>query len=208
MIFTDREEAGRKLAEVLKKYRGQKDVIVVALPRGGVVTGRVIADALSVPLDLVVPRKIGAPFNEEYAIGALTETGETIWNEQERERVDQKVLDQIIEKELREAKRRLRVYRRGLPPRNLKGKTVILVDDGVATGNTMRAAIKTARAEKPGKLIVAVPGGSEDVIEQLRTEIDEVIVLTNEFVGAVGNLYQTFPQVEDAEVIKLMRLPA
>ncbi len=207
MIFKDREEAGEKLAAALMKYRGQKDVVVVALPRGGVITGRAIADALGAPLDLVVPRKIGAPSNEEYAIGALTETGEMVWNEEERARYDQKILNQIIDKELKEAARRLRVYRQGMLPRDLKGKTVVLVDDGVATGNTMRAAIKTVKAEKPKKIIVAVPGGAEDTIEQLRTEVDEILVLTTEFLGAVGNLYQSFPQVLDDEVIKLMRLP-
>lgn len=208
MIFNDRKEAGKELAKSLMKYNGKKDVVIVALPRGGVVTGREIADALEAPLDLVIPRKIGAPFDEEYAIGALTETGEIIWNEEERARFDQKTLDQIINKELKEANRRMSVYRQGMPPRNLKGKEVILVDDGVATGHTMRAAIKTVRAEKPKRIIVAVPGGPADSIEQLRTEVDEVVILTTDFIGAVGSLYKKFPQVQDAEVIKLMRLPS
>ncbi len=205
-MFKDREEAGRKLAEALEKYKGLKNAVVVALPRGGVVLGRIVADALGAPLDLVVPRKIGAPFNEEYAIGALAESGEAVWNEEERVRCDAAALRHIVEKERKEAERRLNVYRKGLPPRDLKGKTVILVDDGVATGYTMRAAINTVKAERPEKIVVAVPVGPKDTLGELKREADEVVILhTPMLFFAIGGFYEVFPQVEDEAVIELMK---
>ena len=205
-MFKDREEAGRKLAEALEKYKGLKNAVVVALPRGGVVLGRIVADALGAPLDLVVPRKIGAPFNEEYAIGALAESGEAVWNEEERARCDAEALRTIVAKERQEAGRRLSVYRKGLPPRDLKGKTVILVDDGVATGYTMRAAINTVKAGKPEKIVVAVPVGPKDTLGELKREADEVVILhTPVLFFAIGGFYEAFPQVEDEAVIELMK---
>lgn len=206
MLFKNREEAGRKLAEALEKYKGLKNVVVVALPRGGVVLGRVVADALGAPLDLVVPRKIGAPFNEEYAIGALAESGEAVWNEEERARCDAAALREIVAKERKEADRRLSLYRQGLPPRDLKGKMVLLVDDGVATGYTMRAAINTVKSEQPEKIVVAVPVGPKDTLGELKNEADDVVILhTPVLFFAIGNFYEEFPQVDDATVIALMK---
>lgn len=202
MPFKNREDAGEKLAEKLGEYKDREDVIIIALPRGGVVPGRVIADALHAPLDIVVPRKIGAPENDEYAIGAITESGDVVWNEAEKERYGEEIFSIIMKREQKEARRRLDVYRKGLPTRAMKDKMVILVDDGVATGLTMRAAIKTVRAEHPAKIIVAVAGGPPDTIDMLRGETDELVALEiPSFFSAVGQLYEDFPQVQDGEVI-------
>ncbi|MBI4250015.1 phosphoribosyl transferase [Candidatus Uhrbacteria bacterium] len=209
MLFYDRRDAANKLAEALKKYEGKQNTIVVALPRGGVVLGRIVADALHVPLDIVVPRKIGYPGNEEYAIGALTETGDIIWNEEERAHANKAELEKIVEREKKEAQRRLSKYRAGMPDRNFTGKTLIIVDDGIATGLTMFAAIKSVRTLGAAHIIVAIPGGPADTVEKLREEkdIDDVIVLEiPSLFFAVGGLYQEFGQVEDEEVIKFMKI--
>src|ERR1700722_14963355 len=159
MTFADRREAGKALAKALSKYRDAKETIVIALPRGGVVVGNEIALFLHLPLDIVVPRKIGAPFNLELAIGAITETGERVLSEDliKRLEVSPEYLEKTIEEEKAKAKWRLDHYRSGRAPRQLEGKRVILVDDGLATGATMRAAIKTVFAEKAKEIIVAVP---------------------------------------------------
>lgn len=207
MPFKNRQEAGEKLAEQLLVYVDNTDVIVIALPRGGVVLGREVANALNVPLDIVVPRKIGAPDNEEHAIGALTEDGEVVWIEQEKERYGEEILTAIVKRERKESQRRLMTYRKGLPSRVLKNKIVILVDDGVATGYTIRSAIKTIKAEQPQKIIVAIPGGPADTLTLLKKEVDELIVLEiPETFWAVGQLYEDFPQVDDGEVIKLIKI--
>lgn len=204
--FKDREEAGKELAKALSEYRNKKDVVIVALPRGGVVLGRIIADALRAPLDIVVPRKIALPENEEYAIGAITEAGDAVWNEEEQKGVAPQILKKIIEKEKNEAGRRLALYRQGLPPRDLKNKIAVIVDDGVATGYTLRAAIKTVRAAGAKKIIVAVTGGPADTINELKKEADEVVALSvSPFISAVGYLYEEFLQVDDKTVIRLMK---
>lgn len=206
MPFKNRGEAGQRLADKLLAYKDNPDVVVIALPRGGVVLGRVIADALHAPLDIVVPRKIGAPDNEEYAIGALTEDGEVVWSEAEKERYGEESLAIIVKKERKEAQRRLSLYRKNLPPRIFKDKIIILVDDGVATGYTIRSAIKTIRNESPQKIAAALPGGPQDTITALRNEVDEVVVLkVPQFFSAVGQLYQEFSQISDEEVIGLLR---
>lgn len=204
--FKDREEAGKELAKALSEYRNKKNLVVVALPRGGVVLGRIIADALRAPLDIVVPRKIALPENEEYAIGAITEAGDAVWNEEERKRAAPQILEKIIEKEKQEAGRRLALYRAGLPPRDFKNKIAVVVDDGVATGYTLRAAIRTVRAAGAKKIIVAITGGPSDTIDELKKEADEVAALSaSPFISAVGYLYEEFPQVDDETVIDLMR---
>jgi predicted phosphoribosyltransferase len=206
MVFKDREEAGRKLAAALKAYAGRPDVLVAALPRGGVVLGRVVADALKVPLDLVVPRKIGAPGHEEYAIGAIAESGEAVWNEAKRRNFDPRDLTAIVEREKVEARRRLGTYRQGLPPRDFRDKTVLLVDDGVATGYTMRAAIRSAREEGPKRIVAAVPVCPEDSLSILKKEADEAVVLHVPILFfAIGAFYGEFPQVSDEEVLRLMK---
>ncbi len=205
-MFIDRDDAGRQLAEKLKKYGGRKDVVVVALPRGGVVLGRVVADALKAPLDIVVPRKIGAPGNEEYAIGALTEAGHAVWNEQERALAGDAYIERTVEAELAEARRRLDLYRSGLPPRDLKDRTVIIVDDGIATGYTIRAAIETVRSEGPARVVAAVPVAPPDSAEAVAKLVDEAVILeTPALFWAIGSFYDEFGQVDDDTVIKLMR---
>ena len=207
MIFKDRVDAGQKLAEKLQEFKNQKNVIILALPRGGAVNAFQIAKELNLPLDLVVPRKIGAPFNEEYAIGAITETGEGIFDQQAIKslNVEQSYLDKKVEEEKKEAQRRLKTYRQDRPPLNLENKTVIIVDDGIATGLTLRAAIKSVKEKKAKKVIVAVPVSARDSLKIIEKEADQVICLDAPlFFGAVGAFYEDFGQTEDAEVIELM----
>lgn len=209
MRFQNREDAGRKLAKALEAYAGRKDVVVVALPRGGVVLGRIIADALGAPLDLVVPRKLGAPGHEEYAIGALTESGEAVWNEAEHGRFDHVALDAVVEAERAEAKRRIEKYRAGMPARDLAGKTVIVVDDGIATGFTMRAALRTVRTEDPAAVVAAVPVAPADFKAALSNEADETVILSTPLVFvAIGNFYDEFTPVNDEQVVALMNSKA
>ena len=206
MDFKDRSDAGQQLARALGEYKNKKDAVIVALPRGGVVLGRIVADFLGVPLDIVVPRKIGAPWSKEFAIGAIAESGEAVWDEAEKSRVSPQYIEETVKEEQAEAQRRLNVYREGLPPRDFKGKTLIVVDDGIATGLTMRAAITSVRAEKPQKIIVAVPAAPQNSVEELKREADDVIaVLTPAYFPAVGAFYRDFPQVSDSEVIRLLR---
>jgi len=207
MIYKDRVQAGQKLAEKLIKYKNQKNTIILALPRGGVVTGFEIAKILNLPLDIVVPRKIGAPQNEEYAIGAITESGEGILNQETIAslNITKDYLEQTIAKEKKEAQRRLETYRQNRPPLNLSDKTVIIIDDGIATGLTMRAAIKSIKEKKAKKIIVAVPVSAQDSLKTIKQEVDEVICLHAPlFFGAVGAFYEQFGQTTDQEVIDLM----
>ena len=206
MDFKDRIDAGQQLAQVLGEYKNQKDVVLVALPRGGVVLGRIAADFLGVPLDIVVPRKIGAPWSKEFAIGAIAESGEAVWDEAEKLKVSPQYIEETIKTEQAEAQRRLKIYREGLPPRDFESKIIIVVDDGIATGLTMRAAIASVRVENPKKIIVAVPASPQSSVEELKREADNVIaVMTPVYFPAVGAFYRDFPQVSDSEVIRLLR---
>ena len=208
MIFRDRTEAGQKLALALKKFAGRKEAIVLFLPRGGVVLAVEVARALDLPMDLVIPRKLGAPFNPEYAIGAITEDSEGIFNEEVIAElgISPRTLKKIVAREKKEAQRRLQAYRGDRSPLDLAGKTVILVDDGIATGLTMRAAIKSVRAKKAAKIIVAVPVAARDSLARIKREVDRAVCLnTPRFFGAVGAFYQEFGQVKDEEVVELLR---
>lgn len=208
MIYKNRQQAGQKLAEKLNEFKGQKDTIILALPRGGVVTAFEIAKELNLPLDLVVPRKIGAPENEEYAIGAITETGEGIFNQEAIDslRIPKSYLDNKIVEEKKEAQRRLKKYRQDRPPLNLENKIVIIIDDGIATGLTMQAAIKSVKEKKARKIIVAVPVSAKDSIIAIEKEVDKIICLQAPiFFGAVGAFYENFGQTTDEEVIELMK---
>ncbi|OGY42076.1 MAG: hypothetical protein A2Y82_02305 [Candidatus Buchananbacteria bacterium RBG_13_36_9] len=208
MTFEDRADAGQKLAAKLIQYKNQKDALILALPRGGVVTAFEIARDLNLPLDIVVPRKIGAPQNEEYAIGAITESGEGIFNQEAIAslNITKDYLEQTIAKEKKEAQRRLETYRQDRPPLNLSAKAVIIIDDGIATGLTMRAAIKSIREKKAKKIIVAVPVSAQDSLKTIKEEADEVICLHAPlFFGAVGAFYKDFRQTTDEEVIDLMK---
>jgi len=205
-MFTDRKDAGRRLALKLSKYRG-RDALVLTLPRGGVVLGYEIARALSLPLDIVVVRKVGHPTNPEYAICAVDSTGSLLCNEAEVKPLDQNWLKEEILRQKQEALRRIEVYRGGQKPAKIIGKIIILVDDGIATGLTIHAAIKSIRKECPKELVIAVPVAPPEVVKELSKEADAVFVLDNSqnYLGAVGAYYEYFPQVTDEEVIELLR---
>ena len=206
MHFRDRAEAGRLLAQALKKYQKQ-DGVVYALPRGGVVLGVEVARALAMPLDLLIPRKIGHPLQPEYAICAVVESGEMVCNQQEVARVDPQWFRREVEAERQEARRRRELYLGGREPSPVEGKTAIIVDDGIATGLTMEVSIRDALRRRPAHLVVAVPVAPPETVERLAREVDEFIVLDPSpyYLGAVGAYYDHFPQVTDEEVIALMR---
>lgn len=202
-IYHDRKEAGEKLAEVLRRYRNSKETVVLALPRGGVITAKVVADELNLPLGLLIVRKIGAPFNPEYAIAAVSESGEIIKNPKEMQETDSKWFKEEVNRQLQEAKRRRKKYWGSKKPIDLKNKIVIIVDDGIATGLTMLSAINEIKIQKPKKIVVAVPVCPKDTAEEIEKKVDELVsVLTPDFfAGAVGDYYQNFPQITDEEVI-------
>ena len=204
-MIQNRYEAGLLLAKKLEKYKAT-NTVVIALPRGGVVIGRVIADKLLLPLDIVVTRKIGHPLNPEYAIGAVDDSGTVIFNEVEIVSVDKSWLEKEIQKQQNEAKRRVKIYRKGKKLK-LQGKDIIIVDDGIATGFTMQLAVKAMKKENPNKIIVAVPVAPLESIGKIKKEgVDEIVLLKSpeEFLGAIGAHYQEFEQVEDNKVIKLL----
>ena len=205
-MFKNRSDAGEKLAERLRQYKNS-NAIVLALPRGGVVVGYEVARLLGVPLDIVVARKIGQPQNPEYAICATDEKGTLLCDETEVRLVDQDWLKEEVERQRKEAKRRIQVYRNGKKPFQITNKVAIIIDDGIATGLTMRLAIKAVRKQKPDRIIVAVPVAPSDIVRELRREVDEIIALepTEDFMGAVGAYYQEFEQVEDDTVIRLLQ---
>lgn len=206
MRFEDRTDAGKKLALALKKYQNQ-DGVVYALPRGGVMLGVEVARALNMPLDLLIPRKIGHPLQPEYAICAVVESGEMVCNEREVARVDPQWFRQEVEAERQEARRRRELYRGGQEPVPAVGKTAIIVDDGIATGLTMEAAILDAKRHNPAQLVVAVPVAPPDTVERLSRQVDKFVVLDSSpyYLGAVGAYYDRFAQVTDDEVVALMR---
>lgn len=210
MHFKTRTHAGQQLAEALKnvlaiKYQGM-DSVIYALPRGGVPLGFQVATVLNMPLDLIIPRKIGHPSNPEFAICAVTEAGETICNAEAIADVDLTWLEQQKEEEKFEAKRRRECYLENREPCPVTGKLAILVDDGIATGLTMRAAIHDIKNQHPDKIIVAIPVMPEEMAKMLATEVDEVVALLIDpnYQGSVGSYYQYFHQLCDDEVIRLI----
>ncbi len=205
-MFIDRKDAGSRLAEKLSQYRG-KNAVVLALPRGGVTIGYEVARALNLPLDIIVVRKIGHPTNPEYAICAVDNQGSLLCNEAEIKSVDQNWLKEETLRQKNEALRRIKVYRGERIPKKISGKTAILVDDGIATGLTIRAAVQSIRRENPRELIIAIPVAPHEVIVELHKEADAVIVLDDaeDYLGAVGAYYDSFPQVSDQEVIELLK---
>jgi len=206
MRFKDRTEAGRILAQALKPHANQ-DGVVYALPRGGVVLGAEVARALRMPLDLLIPRKLGHPLQPEYAIGAVVENGEMVVNQWEVSRVDPEWFKREVEAEREEARRRRELYLGARAPVAAKGKVAIIVDDGIATGLTMEVAIRDARRREPGRLVVAVPVAPPETVERLAREVDEFVVLDRSpyYLGAVGAYYDRFAQVSDDEVVALLR---
>ncbi len=203
----DRQEAGTRLAERLASYRGTNPV-VLALPRGGVPVGYEIARSLGVALDVLIVRKIGAPANPEYGLGALVEDG-TRYLDEARVRsagYTSRDLEPTVARELEEIRRRARAYRGDRPRPDLHDRVVILVDDGIATGGTLRAAIRSVRSQGPRKVVVALGVTPAETLKRLEREADEVVaVLVPELFFAVGEWYRRFPQVEDEEVVRLLR---
>ncbi|MEM3401382.1 MAG: phosphoribosyltransferase [Nitrososphaerota archaeon] len=206
MVFKNREEAGRLLAKALKDYKGY-DCVVLAIPRGGVVVGYYVAEELGCPLDVIIPRKLGAPLQPELAIGAVAEDGTTVLNEDliESMGVSQQYIERKIKEEVAEIRRRASLYRSGREMIPIKDKIAILVDDGLATGATMKAAISYIKRLGPKAIVVAVPVAPPDVVRSLRREVDKVVCLsTPEPFFAIGQFYEEFEQVEDEEVIRLL----
>ena len=203
MRFKDRTEAGRLLAKALAKYE-HEDVVVFALPRGGVVLGNVVANYLHAPLDLLITRKIGYPGNEECAVCAVAEEGDMICDSN-ASRLDQEWLRARAEKERQEAKRRRQVYLAGRGSAPVENKVAIIVDDGVATGLTILLAIMVLKNRHPKKIVVAVPVSSPDAAARIRAEADELVALdVPQYFMAVGEHYEQFPQLSDEDVIRYM----
>ncbi|MBM2821237.1 MAG: phosphoribosyltransferase [Candidatus Berkelbacteria bacterium] len=202
-IFSHRNEAGRLLGQaILRKYPSIKNGIILSLPRGGVVIGSEVAKLLNLPMGIIVTRKIGAPFNSEYAIAAVSEH-KIIFSAHEK--IDKGYIKRETIKERQEITRRLIKYRGKKSSLNLRGRTVFLVDDGLATGLTMEVAIKEVRWQNPAKVIVAVPVAPPSTIEKLRQKVDDILVLKIEpTFFSVGQFYDNFDQVSDEEVIKLL----
>ena len=205
--FHDRRDAGRQLARRLEGYRRDPDVIVLGLPRGGVPVAFEVAQALHAPLDIFVVRKLGAPGHEEYAIGAIASGGVRVLNDAAVRylHVSDEALDRIAEREGRELDRRERAYRGDRAAHDLQGKTVILVDDGLATGASMRAAVEAVRRKEPARVVVAVPVGARDTCQEFTRIADEVVCLSQpEPFHAVGLWYTRFDQTSDREVQELL----
>jgi predicted phosphoribosyltransferase len=205
--FRDRTEAGRLLAELLREYAGRDDVIVLALPRGGVPVGYEVAQALGAPLDVFVVRKLGVPGHEELAMGAVATGGLLVLDEGlvRALGIPEEELRRVVEAELREVERRDAAYRGSREPPDLEGKTVILVDDGLATGSTMRAAALAVRRMNPARIVVAVPVAAEETCDSFRDVVDDIVCgVTPSPFRAVGLWYEDFSQTTDEEVRELL----
>jgi putative phosphoribosyl transferase len=213
--FHDRADAGRRLALELGSYADRDDVVVLALPRGGVPVAYEVAQALHAPLDVFLVRKLGLPGQEELAMGAIASGGVRVLNDEvvSMLRIPPAVIDQVTRAEHAELGRRERLYRGDRPPPDVRGKTVILIDDGLATGSTMRAAAEALRRLGPARIIVAVPTAAKETCDQFRDVVDDVVcVITPEPFHAVGLWYEDFGQTSDQEVRDLLarsaRVPA
>jgi putative phosphoribosyl transferase len=206
-FFLDRHDAGHFLAEKLAKYKNNSKVIVLALPRGGVPVGYEIARHLKVPLDIFLVRKLGVPFYEELAMGAIATGGVRVLNPEvvKKMGITEEMIETVAQEEERELNRRESEYRGDRPSLELRGRIVILVDDGLATGASMRAAVAALKQHEPDKIIVAVPVGAAETCKLFEHEVDEVIcgMVPEDFV-AVGRWYKEFRQITDEEVIELL----
>jgi putative phosphoribosyl transferase len=210
-MFADRRDAGVQLISRLKEYKDQQGVIVLSLPRGGVATGYEIARSLHIPLDIVIVRKIGFPGQPELGIGAVSETGTVVLNTSiiSTYGVPKEYIEREVSRQKEEISRRVKLYRKGKKLPSLEGKTVILVDDGVATGATMKSAITTLKEENLKKLIVALPVAPPGVVKELEQMVDIFICIETPFdFMAVGSYYHDFTQVSDEEVINLLERSA
>jgi putative phosphoribosyl transferase len=211
MLFPDRSEAGRWLAERLKAYAHRPDVIVLALPRGGVPVAFELARALDVPLDVFLVRKLGLPGQEELAMGAIASGGVRVLNDEvvRALAVPPSVIDAVARREEEELRRREEAYRGSRPSPDVRGRVVILVDDGLATGSTMRAAVRAVKQMQPARVVVAVPVAAAATRDDLAAEVDEIVCATPpEPFLAVGRWYQDFSQTTDDEVRDLLRRAA
>ena len=208
-MFRNREEAGRRLADRLSHYRNDPTSLILALPRGGVAVGYQLSLVLHVPLDVFLTRKIGAPGDPEYAIGAVAETGSHYLNQEAissfgLSRYD---LDRLIQVQEQEIARRKDLYRQGRLLPHLTGRTVLLVDDGIATGSTFLASARAIRGLQPHRLVGVIPVGPPSTIREVRAQVDELVVLmTPDPFAAVGNFFADFTQVEDRDVVEYLNL--
>lgn len=208
-MFDNREEAGERMAEHLSEYRADPSALILALPRGGVAVGYRLSLRLAVPLDVLITRKIGAPGNPEYALGAICETGSLFWNRDALASfsLHPQDLDRAVNTGKDEIARRIALYRHGQPLASLADRTIILVDDGIATGATFLASIAAIRQLKPRALIGAIPVGPPETIREVARLVDKLVVLmTPEPFYAVGNFYTDFAQVEDRDVLRYLTL--
>jgi putative phosphoribosyl transferase len=211
MIFRDRADAGRQLAARLKRYADRPDVLVLALPRGGVPVAYEVAKELKAPLDVFLVRKLGVPGHEELAMGAIASGGVRVLNEDivNYLRIPDEVIDAVAAREERELERRERAYRDGRPPPDVKDRIVILIDDGLATGSTMRAAAASLRLLKPRRIVVAVPVSAPETCDAFRSEVDEIVcAVTPQHFQGVGLWYDDFSQTSDEEVRELLQKSA
>ncbi len=211
MIFQDRPEAGRLLAQALKEYQGRPDVIVLALPRGGVPVAHEVAKALNAPLDIFLVRKLGVPGHEELAMGAIASGGARVINHDvvDQLNIPPAVIDSVARREQQELERREQLYRGGRPAPDIREKIVIVIDDGLATGSSMKVAVAALRQQQPARLVVAVPIAPPETCESLRNDADEVVcAATPEPFMAVGAWYRRFEQTTDEEVTELIQRAA
>ncbi len=202
MHFKDRHEAGIKLAELLKEYKNNKDAIVLAIPRGGVEVGFEIAKALNMELDIVVTKKIGLPDDDEFAIGSVAPDKKVMLNEETIRiyNINRDYINQKTREIGREIERRYKAYRGKYELQNLKGKIVILADDGIATGFTTKAAISYIKSQKPKKIILAIPVAPADFLKQIEKEVEFVCLHSTNLLFAISQFYDNFPQLSDEEV--------
>ncbi|HJS67300.1 MAG TPA: phosphoribosyltransferase [Nitrospiraceae bacterium] len=208
-MFRNREEAGRMLGDELRQYRNDPTGLILALPRGGVAVGYQLSLALHLPLDVFLTRKIGAPDNPEYAIGAVAETGSLYLNQEAISSfgLSRHELERLIHVQEKEIARRKDLYRQGRPLLQLTGRTVLLVDDGIATGSTFLASALAIRNLQPRRLVGIIPVGPPSTIREVRPHVDELVVLmTPDPFEAVGNFFVDFTQVEDRDVIQYLNL--
>jgi putative phosphoribosyl transferase len=209
--FRDRTEAGRMLAATLQEYANRDDVVVLALPRGGVPVGFEVAKALKAPLDVFVVRKLGLPGQEELAMGAIASGGARVLSRDliRALGIPEEVVDQVTREEQRELERREREYRDGRPPVDVRGKTIILLDDGLATGSSMRAAVLALKQKEPAQVVVAVPVAPPDSCAELESVADKAVcAVTPQPFWGVGQWYEDFSQTSDEEVRELLRRAA
>jgi putative phosphoribosyl transferase len=206
--FRDRREAGQRLAAKLSTYANRSDVLVIGLPRGGVPVAAEVAKALHAPMDICLVRKLGVPSHKELAMGAIASGGVRVLNYDVLSwlKLSSKTIDEVAARELRELQRRDRAYRGDRLPPEVSDRTIILVDDGLATGSTMKAAIAVLKEQHPQRLVVAVPVAAPDICQEMRGIVDEVVcIMTPDPLYAIGFWYENFAQTTDAEVCQLLQ---